>query len=347
MAIRPLLVVDDEPPNLAAMRQILSDDYPLVFARNGAEALAAVEKHRPLLVLLDVQMPDMDGYAVCRKLKANPVTESIPVIFVTGLSEIGQEAAGFAVGAVDYIVKPVSPPIVLARVRTHLSLVRVAQLEESYRDAISMLGQAGHFNDTDTGVHIWRMANYAAALAQACGWDDERSARMELAAPMHDTGKIGIADAILRKPGKLDPEEWESMKTHTRIGYDILSRSHAPVFQLAAEIALRHHEKWDGSGYPDGLAGEAIPESARIVAVADVFDALTMKRPYKDAWPVDRALQTLHDGSGQHFDPRILSVFESILPRILQIKQEWDARAEQLGMRTGDASPEAQGVQPA
>ena len=324
---QPLLVVDDEPQNLAAMRQILSRDYPLVFARSGAEALTAVAKHRPALILLDAMMSDMDGYAVCRKLKADAETESIPVIFVTALTETGHEAAGFAAGAVDYILKPVSPPIVLARVRTHLSLVRAAQLEKSHRAAISMLGEAGHYNDSDTGVHIWRMASYASALARVCGWDEERSALMELAAPMHDTGKIGIADAILRKPGKLDANEWEIMKTHTRIGHDILSRSDAPVFRLAAEIALRHHEKWDGSGYPDGLAGADIPESARIVAVADVFDALTMKRPYKEAWSVEQAMDTLHTGAGRHFDPRAVDAFDAIRERVLQIKQEWDVRA--------------------
>lgn len=320
----PLLIVDDEPQNLAAMRQILSPDYPLVFARTGAEALAAVVKHRPSLILLDIQMPDMDGYAVCRQLKTDPNTEAIPVLFVTALTEVGNETAGFAAGAVDYIVKPVSPPIVRARVRTHLSLVRASQLEQSRREAIFMLGEAGHHNDTDTGVHIWRMAAYSAALAKASGWSDEASQQLELAAPMHDTGKIGIPDAILRKPGKLDADEWVAMKTHARIGHDILSKSKAPLFQLAAEVALRHHEKWDGSGYPDGLAGEAIPESARIVALADVFDALTMKRPYKEPWPVERVLTTLRESSGGHFEPRLVELFESILPDILDIKARWD-----------------------
>lgn len=322
----PLLIVDDESENLAVMRQILSSDYPLVFARNGTEALAAVVKHHPALILMDVQMPEMDGYAACRKLKANPDTESIPVIFITALSEVGHEATGFAVGAVDYITKPVSPPIVKARVRTHLSLVRTTQLEQSYHDAISMLGEAGHYNDSDTGVHIWRMASYAAALAQAYGWENEQCKQLELAAPMHDTGKIGIPDAILRKPAKLNAEEWEIMKTHARIGFDILTKSNAPLFRLAAEVALRHHEKWDGSGYPDGLTGLAIPESARIVALADVFDALTMKRPYKEAWPIERVMQTIHESSGKHFEPQLVALFESILPEILRIKAEWDSR---------------------
>jgi len=326
MANGPILIVDDEPENLAAMRQILSGEHRLVFARNGAEALAAAFKHAPALILLDIQMPDMDGYAVCRALKADARSEAIPVIFVTGMAEVGDEAAGFAAGAVDYIVKPVSPPIVSARVQTHLSLVRATRLERSYQDAIYMLGEAGHYNDSDTGAHIWRMAAYAKALAAASGRNDDGCHLIELAAPMHDTGKLGIPNAIMRKPGKLDAAEWEIMRTHCRIGHDILAWSDAPVFRMAAEVALRHHEKWDGSGYPDGLIGESIPEPARMVALADVFDALTMKRPYKEAWPVERAMATMRESAGNHFEPRLMEVFSAIRPRILEIKAEWDAR---------------------
>jgi putative two-component system response regulator len=326
MTYGPLLIVDDEPSNLSALHQVLSPDHRLVFARNGLDALAAAEKHQPSLILLDIGMPQMDGYEVCRRLKANARTESIPVIFVTALAEIGDEAAGFDTGGVDYITKPFTPEIVRARVRTHLSLVRATALERSHRDAVYMLGTAGHFNDADTGVHIWRMAAYARALAARVGWDAERCALMEMAAPLHDTGKLGIPDAILRKPGKLSAEEWEIMMTHTRIGYEILSQSDAPLFQLGAEIALHHHEKWDGTGYPLGLIGEAIPQSARIVAVADVFDALTMQRPYKEAWPVERAIETLKAGAGSHFEPRCLTLFLEILPQILDLKILWDGR---------------------
>ena len=297
-----------------------------MFARSGSEALQAVAKHRPALILLDVQMPDMDGYMVCRQLKCNPATENIPVIFVTGMTHEVDEKAGFDVGAVDYITKPISVPIVQARVRTHMSLVRSVTLKNSYRDAIYMLGKAGHYNDNDTGVHIWRMAAYSKALAKVAGWAPERCGLLEMAAPMHDTGKIGIPDAILKKPSKLDADEWEIMKSHTSIGHGILRESEAPVFQLAAEIALSHHEKWDGSGYPNGLRGMEIPESARIVAIADVFDALAMKRPYKEPWPMDRVLSFLEENAGSHLDERLVGMFLDILPEILEIKAAWDAQ---------------------
>lgn len=321
-----ILCVDDEPSNLALLRHILQDEHRLTFARTGQEALDAAQRSVPSMVLLDVDMPDMSGLEVCRRLKARRETEDVPIIFISAMSDLATERTGFEAGAVDYIIKPISPPIVRARVRAHLSLVRVTALEKSYHAAIHMLGAAGHYNDTDTGVHIWRMAAYSRCLAEAAGWSPARASLLELAAPMHDTGKIGIPDAILKKPGKLDAEEWKVMRTHSRIGYEILCKSDAPIFQLAAEVALSHHERWDGTGYPDGLAGENIPESARIVAIADVFDALSMKRPYKDAWPLDRILATLQESAGSHLEKRLVDTFTSILPRILALKEFWDAK---------------------
>ncbi|WP_305910369.1 HD domain-containing phosphohydrolase (plasmid) [Methylomarinum sp. Ch1-1] len=322
----PILCADDEPYNLGILRMALKEHHPLVFSRSGQETLYAVAKHRPALILLDVQMPDMDGYEVCRRLKRDADTENIPVIFVTGMTQEIDEKAGFEVGAVDYITKPISVPIVQARVQTHLSLVRADRLKESYHDAIHMLGKAGHYNDTDTGVHIWRMAAYSRVLAETIGWDMERCNLLELAAPMHDTGKIGIPDAILKKPGKLDQEEWKIMKSHSSIGHGILKQSKAPLFQLAAEIALNHHEKWDGTGYPNGLSAMEIPESARIVAIADVFDALSMKRPYKEAWSLAKIQDYLNENAGSHLDSQLVEVFMDIMPTILEIKANWDAR---------------------
>lgn len=330
----PILCVDDEPSNLAILRAALKDHFPLTFARNGGETLNALEKHAPALILLDVEMPDMSGYEVCRQIKLHPQSENTPVIFVTSLSALADEQAGFDAGGVDYITKPISPAIVLARVRTHLSLVRATVLEQSYRDAIYMLGEAGHYNDNDTGVHIWRMAAYAKALAAACGWSSDACQQIELAAPMHDTGKIGVPDSILKKPGPLDASEWIVMKTHAQIGHDILSKSEAPVFRMAAEIALHHHERWDGSGYPRALAREAIPESARIVAIADVFDALSMRRPYKKAWPLEQTLTTMKESVGSHFEPRLFEIFMHILPEILAIQETWNAREPEPGNMT-------------
>ena len=323
MTLQTILVVDDEPTNLSLLRSILSDSYRLVYACNGQEALAAVVKHRPALVLLDVGLPDIDGYLLCPQLRQADPTHAMQVIFITVYGGTEQEFAGFEAGAVDYIVKPVSPPIVRARVAAHLSLVRATVLERSYRDAIQMLGHAGHYNDTDTGAHIWRMAAYSAELARAAGWDAERCAQLKLAAAMHDTGKLGVPQAILRKPGPLDEAEWIIMRTHPGIGHDILSRSEAPVFQLAAEVCLRHHEKWDGSGYPDGLRGAAIPQSARIVALADVFDALSMARPYKPSWPVEDIVAHLKAGAGTHFDPWLTEMFIGLMPQLLAIKAQF------------------------
>jgi len=323
-----ILIVDDEPNNLRLLQQVLKKQYQLVFANNGQKALDIAKEHKPDLILLDIMMPEMSGYEVCEKLKLNPETVNIPVIFVTAMSEIDDEAHGFDVGAVDYIPKPISAPIVLRRIKNHLSLVRVDELDELARASIFMLGEAGHYNDTDTGEHIWRMAAYAATIAQSLGWSKERKKMLELAAPMHDTGKIGIPDEILKAPRKLSADEWTVMKTHSQIGSDILGKSQNPIFQLAAEIALGHHERWDGTGYPKGLSSTEIPESARIIAIADVFDALTMKRPYKDIWPVEKAVETIRASSGTHFDPNIVKVFCESLPEILKIKDYWDTNKQ-------------------
>jgi len=326
--VSPILCVDDEPNNLAVLRQTLQDEYKLVFARNGEDALRMVNKHGPSLILLDIQMPGMDGYEVCRQLKSDPATEEIPVIFVTALTDKVNERRGFDCGCVDYVTKPISPPVVQARVKTHLSLVRNVRLERSYRDAIYMLGLASHYKDKDgsQGAHIHRMAAYSRVLANKLGWSAEHCEVIELAAAMHDTGKIGIPDEILKNTRMLSAEESKIMQSHTEIGFEILRQSEAPLFQLAAQIALYHHERWDGSGYPMGLAGEAIPESARIVAVADVFDALSMRRSYKEAWPLNQVLKFLQDSAGAHFEPRIVQAFMEALPDILKIKRDWESR---------------------
>ena len=334
-----ILVVDDEINNIKLLTQILKDQYTIRVATSGREALQRVLiEPKPALILLDIMMPQMDGYEVCRKLKSESATVKIPVIFITAKNEIEDETRGFDIGAVDYITKPVSAPIVAVRVSIHIALAnqqktcemnvvkRTAQLKSTQEAAIHMLGEAGHYNDTDTGVHIWRMSAYARALAKAADWTVEAAEMLELASPMHDTGKIGISDDILKAPRKLTAEEWIMMKKHTVIGHSILSKSDTPLFKLAADIALYHHEKWDGSGYPEQLSGDLIPESARIVAIADVFDALTMKRPYKEPWKIQDAFNEIQKGKGKHFDPNLVDKFFQIESSIKEIKENWDKK---------------------
>lgn len=318
-----LLIADDEPTNLQVLRQILQADYRLLFAKDGAKAVELAHTERPDLILLDVMMPNMTGHDACRALKADAATRDIPVIFVTAMADTQDEARGFELGAVDYIVKPVSPPIVRARVRTHLSLVRMDELRETRMQIIERLGRAAEYKDNETGLHVIRMSHYAQVLALAAGWSEVDAEELLAAAPMHDIGKIGIPDHILLKPRPLSPEEWAVMRNHPRIGADIIGEHRSTVLRLAREIALGHHEKWDGSGYPQSLAGEAIPASARIVAIADVFDALTTARPYKQAWTVEAALDQLRQDAGKHFDPQLVELFMGVLPQVLAIRERW------------------------
>ncbi|AWI55516.1 two-component system response regulator (plasmid) [Aquabacterium olei] len=315
-----ILVVDDEPTNLQVLRQILQADHRLLFAKDGQRALELARQEHPQLVLLDVMMPGMTGHEVCRQLKAEPATAGIPVIFVTALADVEDEAQGFEAGAVDYITKPVSPPIVRARVRTHLSLVRADELRETRLQIIQRLGRAAEYKDNETGLHVVRMSQYARILALGMGWSEQQADDLLHAAPMHDIGKIGIPDHILLKPGPLTPEEWATMKQHPTIGGEIIGDHPSAVLRMARRIAECHHERWDGTGYPAGLQGEAIPIEARIVAVADVFDALTTARPYKKAWPVEEAVERLKLDAGTHFDPALLPVFLDHLPDILAVR---------------------------
>ena len=318
-----LLLVDDEPTNLQVLRHVLQADYRLLFATDGARALQVAREQLPQLILLDIMMPGMDGYAVCRALKADPATAGIPVIFITALNDSQDETAGFDVGGVDYLTKPVSPPVVRARVRTHLSLVRMEELRETRLQIVQRLGRAAEYKDNETGMHVIRMSHFSKLLALAAGCSPAWAEDLLNAAPMHDVGKIGIPDAVLRKPGPLDADEWATMRRHPEIGAEIIGEHPSGVLQLAREIALAHHEKWDVSGYPRGLAGEAIPLSARIVAIADVFDALTTRRPYKEPWPVQDALDHIAAQAGKHFDPALVALFAPLLPQLLEIRARW------------------------
>ena len=318
-----ILVVDDEPVNLQVLRQVLQPDWRLLFATDGARALELARSQQPALILLDVMMPGMDGYAVCAALKADPATAHVPVIFVTALGDVQDETRGFDAGCVDYITKPISAPVVRARVRTHLSLVRMQELEETRLQIVQRLGRAAEYKDNETGMHVIRMSHYAHRLALAAGCDAAWAHDLLSAAPMHDVGKIGVRDAILQKPGKLDDNEWTAMRQHPQFGAEIIGEHPSRMLRLARSVALCHHEKWDGSGYPQGLAGEAIPLEARIVALADVFDALTSDRPYKKAWPAEQAIAHMQEQAGRHFDPALVALFTPLLPRLLDIRERW------------------------
>ncbi|CAK0768410.1 putative cyclic di-GMP phosphodiesterase VC_1348 [Gammaproteobacteria bacterium] len=332
-----ILVVDDTINNLYLTASLLEDSYHVKVANHGHKGLRiATSNPGPDLILLDIMMPEIDGYEVCRQLKANSATRDIPIIFLTAIAESEYEYKGLELGAVDYITKPINPLILKSRIRTHLALYqharileekvaeRTAELEKNRRQIILGLGRAAEFRDNETGNHVIRMSNYARLIAQAAKMDAKFIDLLYNAAPMHDIGKIGIPDNVLLKPDKLDPDEWEIMRQHPIIGAKIIGDHQDDLLELARVIALAHHEKWDGSGYPRQLKGDAIPVAARIVAIADVFDALTSDRPYKKSWPIEAAVRTIEEQSGQHFDPGWLPFFNMALPEILLIKKKYD-----------------------
>ncbi|GMM70184.1 two-component system response regulator [Alteromonas gracilis] len=316
-----LLIVDDEPVNLRVLKRLLESEYQLIFAKNGEEAIKLAETRLPNLILLDVMMPGLTGFEVCRHLKQQSNTKHIPIIFVTALNDEHDEAEGFDAGAVDYITKPISPAIVRVRVKTHLSLVQADELLNSRLQVVQRLGKAAEYKDNETGMHVMRMSHFAKELALAYGLTAKQAEILLHAAPMHDIGKIGIADSIMLKPGKLTDEEFSTMKKHPEIGAEIIGDcGDSLLLQVAKSVSLTHHEKWDGTGYPRGLAGEDIPIEGRICAIADVFDALTSKRPYKEAWTIDETVDFLKSQKGKHFEPRLVDLMIEILPRVLEIR---------------------------
>lgn len=342
-----ILVVDDEPVNIMVLSDLLKGQYRVIAAKNGEQALKrATGDVKPDLILLDVMMPGMDGFEVCRTLKADEQTESIPVVFVTAMMEEVDEMKGLDVGAVDYITKPFSPAIVLARVKAHLELKeardalsrqneileervqeRTAELSITKDITIHALASLAETRDNETGNHIRRTQHYVRALAEYLAnqgtFKDELSAEnIELlykSAPLHDVGKVGIPDSILLKPGKLTDDEFVIMKTHAALGAEAIieaESSHPELetsfLRYAREIAQNHHEKWDGSGYPKGLSGLDIPLSGRLMAVADVYDALISKRVYKPAFDHEKAKAIIIEGKSTHFDPDIVDAFISL-----------------------------------
>ncbi len=361
MPAEHILIVDDQPENLPILEAFLGGEYRVHAAQSGQEALAYLDgAGRADLILLDVVMPQLDGFEVCRRVKANPRLHDIPILFVTSLDSPADEAKGLSLGAEDFIHKPFSPPVVLARVRNQIKLRQLTRLlkqrnvdleglvmertqkildqsEQLMRQKQDMIAaqsatitafcSLAEARDNETGNHIRRTQNYVKALAEQLRdhprfrphLDDETILLLYKSAPLHDIGKVGVPDAILCKPGKLTPEEWTEMRRHAEYGRDAIAQAEGELgeqqggfLRYAREIAYGHHEKWDGSGYPQGTAGEAIPVSARLMAVADVYDALISKRVYKPAYTHERALAIIQQGRGRHFDPDVADALQAI-----------------------------------
>ena len=331
-----ILIVDDTPQNISLLVAALKDEYTIKTATSGKRAIDICLSSQVDLILLDVMMPDMDGFETCRKLKENPLTASIPVIFVTALGEVKNESMGFVCGAVDYIYKPIRAPIVSARVKTHLALYyqnrnleclvqeRTAELKETHLEVLHRLGSAGEYRDNETGQHVARVCHYSRVIALGYGLQESEAELLYHAAALHDTGKIGIPDNILFKPGELNNNEWEIIRTHCEIGQKIIgNHPNNKLLQSAATIALNHHERWNGSGYPQRLKGSDIPLFGRIVALADVFDALTTVRPYKQAWSVAEAAEEILRCRDEHFDPQIVDVFLLKIQEVTFVQQQF------------------------
>ena len=347
LTVKPtILVVDDTTDNLILMSNLLKSDYKVKIANSGGKALRIASAIIPPdLILLDIMMPDMDGYEVCKRLKKDIKTMNIPVIFLTAKNEMEDERKGLELGAVDYITKPISPPIVLARVKNHLALKAMdeflrdenafleLEIAKRTREVIAIqdvtilaMASLAETRDNDTGNHIRRTQFYVKALAEklrhhpkfSCFLTDANIAMIFKSAPLHDIGKVGIPDRILLKPGRFEPEEFEIMKTHTTLGRDAILNAESALgiklefLTFAKSIALSHQEKWNGSGYPEGLSGDDIPIAARLMAVADVYDALISRRVYKESMSHDKAVKIMIDERATHFDPDMIDAFIDI-----------------------------------
>ncbi|WP_058866271.1 HD domain-containing phosphohydrolase [Chloracidobacterium thermophilum] len=343
-----ILVVDDLELNIKLLENLLAEaGYRRVFSTTDSRQVVGLYRElSPDLVILDLHMPYRNGFQVMEDLREIEHDSYIPVLVLTGLPDHATRLRALESGARDFLSKPFEHVEALTRIRNMIEVrllhnevreqnrvleekvrQRTQQLRETQLEIVRRLGRAAEYRDNVTGMHVIRMSHYCAELARAIGWNDEACEMLLHASPMHDIGKIGIPDRILLKEGKLTPEEWEVMKSHATIGAELLGGSTSPLMQMAMEIALSHHEKWDGSGYPNGLKGEEIPIVGRIVALCDVFDALTTERPYKQAWSVEAVIAEIDRQSGRHFDPNLVEAFKSILPRILQIRERYTEKA--------------------
>lgn len=346
VSVDKILVIDDDETVLRLMKRRLEHEgyRNVIVTALPRLGLELFESSEPDLLILDLNMPDMDGFEVLKSLrKMHPEQlAKTPVLVLTGEGVHEKKLQALSLGARDFLPKPFDPAELAVRVRGNLEVrglmrrltkhseeldlkvrLRTAELDRANLEIIHRLMAAAEYRDDDTGSHIHRMSRYAELVARALGLSCQQCERILMASPMHDLGKIGIPDNILLKPGKLTAEEWEVMKSHTTIGANLLANSNSELIKLAEVIAITHHEKWNGQGYPFGLQGTDIPLEGRIVAVCDVFDALTSERPYKKAWEVQKALDVIKGDSGTHFDPDIVEAFFSVLPDILHVKAEF------------------------
>lgn len=322
-----ILVVDDTETNVALVREILQEEgYVITTASNGVEALNKVRNKHFDLILLDIMMPELNGFDTCSRLKADKKTKDIPVIFLTGMSDIEEINKGFGVGSVDYIIKPFNVTELIARVRTHIELksYREQEIEQTQKDIVFTLAYVGELRSKDTGNHTRRVSEYSGLLGELVGLNFRAVETLKLASAMHDIGKVAIPDKILNKPTELDENERKIMNQHAEWGFHIFSRTNRPILKAAAIVAAQHHERYDGTGYPKGLAGDKIHIFGRIVALADVFDALLTKRSYKEEWRINKALGYIVEQSGKHFDPKLVTLFVDHFGDFLEIRQKFN-----------------------
>jgi len=350
-----VLAVDDATDLLALMARALSADYQVITAADAGTAIEkASAEPRPDLILLDVEMPDVNGFEVCQALKAEAATADIPIIFLTGKSEAQAQVEGFQLGAVDYVTKPINAGVLKARVRLHLALSnrrleleqmvqeRTAQLEKTRTDLIKRLGRAMEMHESAAvGNRVLRIGQYAKLLSQAAGQKPQICEMMQIAAPLFDIGKLGVPAEILRKKEKLSAPDWERVKRHPALGAEIIGEHDDPLLKLARQIALTHHEFWDGSGYPQGLKGEAIPWPGRVIAIVDAFESMTTTQFYREPLSVDDASFEIEKGSGKKYDPKLVEAFKKALPVMVKVRE---AYSDKLGdMINLDFSPKIPG----
>ena len=339
-----ILAVDDAEELLALMAKALSAEYQVITATDAGTAIEkAFAEPRPDLILLDIEMPEVDGFEVCRALKDEAPTASIPIIFLTGKTEAQAQVEGFKLGAVDYITKPINAAVLKARVAMHLQLAnrraelerlvhqRTSQLETTRTELIKRLARAMEFHESQAvGNRVMRLGHYAKLISQAAGARPEVADMMMKAAPLHDIGKLGVPAEILRKKEKLSAPDWERVKRHPQLGAEIIGEHDDPLLKLARQLALTHHEHYDGTGYPQGLKGDAIPWAGRVMGIVDAFESMTSTQFYRDPLPVEKAAEEIAKAAGKKYDPKVVEAFNKALPMMKKVRETFSDKLGDL-----------------